>query len=230
MLRLAEDGRIAAEENAKRLAEAKAFADKHLRWGGSLIDPAWIKANGMASTGSITTTPDPDAVITADLDEVVDDIFNESLIMEEDMPDGLNEPVREGFQLIIDEVAATLQKALNGGDVATLGVSRNSDGTFEVNQDELETYLAKTLRHAMRCFQAAAKNAYRGIYELGGAAMGDLARSVHEHQIMPNIQEYAMTTEEILTGFDGMALEKLVEDIQGSLCVGAGPNHTRHMG
>lgn len=161
-----------ATKSAKRAAIPKPtdFSDR-LRWGGSLVDPAWLKANGMDERGVasivLARVPEPEAVIEAAAKEALNEAFNPDAIRAENGTVKYHED---------SDAIVTIEIILD----AVLDAFHPGEHT-EDDRDALERRLSKPLRKAMRLMQSAAHEAVDAMFAKDGLDMQELAASQWHH-------------------------------------------------
>lgn len=163
------------------------YSDR-LRWGGSLVDPAWLKANGMDSRGRATVrlpeVIEPERMIEAAAREALNEAFDPAYILGDNC-----------IHAEVDSVSA-IEAILN----AVLDEFKPDENT-EDGRIALERRLSKPLREAMLLMRSAAHDAVdRFLFSNKGGRldMQELAASQWHHgrEICP-MEFFEITPEDV---------------------------------
>lgn len=165
------------------------YSDR-LRWGGSLVDPAWLTANNFNARGFSTvqaeSIPSPEAMIEGAAKEALDEAFDPAYIRGEDGKFTYAE---------VDSVTA-IENLLD----AVLDEFK-PEGHTEGERDALERRLSEPLRKAMLLMRSAAHDAVDRFFmsDKGGHLdMWELAKNQwHHHREGCLMETFDITPEDV---------------------------------
>lgn len=199
-----------------------------LNWAGALVDPEWVKAYEQAHP--TLRGPSPLGIaeeIASALRPLATESFNPDLILHSGTgagaakapsgKEGYAVEVMEGFETILQAVAATICDLHNGRlSMKDIGATQDEDGTYSLEDTALERHLSDDLVLAMRSFRIAAEGVAEGFDRedmqnaIGLVEDAACARLMEEPELHFDSEELLDIA---LDGYDNMEIEALALDL-----------------